>query len=93
MQTKQTIMDKEPVTPQSMLEHFVANFYQAFQGEQPAGHFTHLRNDAVEGAWFRGRAQGLQEGYNKAVYDMDLAQHQGSAFLAKVQNGFPPARE
>lgn len=74
----------ETMSPEAFLQHFVATFYQQFKGDKPSGFFTALHNDAVEGAWFRGRAQGMQEGYNKAIYDMELAQHQGKEFIKKL---------
>lgn len=81
----QKVMDREPISPQMMLEHFVATFYETFKGEKPAGHFTHLRNEAVEGAWSRGHLQGLEDGYNKALYDMELANHKGEQFIKKLR--------
>jgi hypothetical protein len=52
-----------------MLEHFVANFYEAFKGQNPPGFYTHMRNTAVEGSWSRGFERGQEEGYRKGYWD------------------------
>lgn len=58
------VLPPEEITPQAMLEHFVVSFYEMFTGENPNGMYTHMRNTAVEGAWFRGHSRGKEVGYN-----------------------------
>lgn len=62
---KQDVLPPEEITPQAMLEHFVANFYKTFKGENPDGHYTHMYNTAVEGSYWRGFARGKEEGYRR----------------------------
>lgn len=71
------VFPPEETTPQAVLEHFIANFYEAFKGDNPAGQFTALRNMAVESAWQRGLMRGMQDGYDRALCDMKIAQMQG----------------
>lgn len=81
---KPDVLQAEKPTPEAMLQHFVVNFYESFKGDDPAGYFTHLRNVAVEGAYFRGLRQGKEDGYKQALYDMELAQHKGQQFVKKL---------
>lgn len=64
MSTPEVFPPEEP-TPQAMLEHFVANFYEAFKGNAPDGFFTRIRNNAVDGSYWRGFAQGKEKGYRE----------------------------
>jgi hypothetical protein len=56
MNANEEIVPPEEITPQAMLEHFVVNFYEMFKGDNPPGHFSRLRNDAVEGVVAKKRA-------------------------------------
>lgn len=79
----------EERTPQAMLEHFIADFYEVAKGDNPPGHFTAIRNQAVESAWHRGHRQGQQDGYLRALAELRAAQQQGweqvQALLAKAE--------
>ena len=69
------------LTPEAFLQHFVASFYDVYKGETPSGFYTAMRNNAVEGAWWRGHAIGEQKGYEKAMHDMQHACGEAGEFL------------
>jgi hypothetical protein len=88
----EVVTPTRPLSPQHFLEAFCVAFVQNFtEGDNAPvdGFYKSHANIALEGAWASGYAKGREEGYAKAVYDMELAQHKAGQFVnnLKQNNG------